>query len=56
MTAVKLAPLLYATFTETEDPPLIGARPWQQLLLETQAQWVGMATLLNNRLTTLKRS
>jgi hypothetical protein len=56
MTAVKLAPLLYATFTETEDPPLIGARSWQQLLPETQARWVRMATLSNNHLKTLKRS
>jgi len=54
MTAIKLAPLLYATFTETEDPPLIGARPWQELLLETQARWVRMAMLLHNRLTTRK--
>jgi hypothetical protein len=50
----QLAPLLYATFIETEDPPLIGAGPWQELLLETQARWVRMATLLNNRLTPLK--
>ena len=54
MTAVKLAPLLYATFTETEDPLLIGARSWQQLLPETQARWVRMAKLLNNHLKTPK--
>ena len=54
MTAVELAPLLYAAFTETEDPPLTGTPPWQELLLETQARWVRMATLLNNRLKTLK--
>ena len=53
MTAVKLAPLLYATFTETEDPPLTGTPPWQELLLETQARWVRMATLLNNRIKAL---
>jgi len=54
MTAVELAPLLYAAFTETEDPPLTGTPPWQELLLETQARWVRMATLLSNRLKALK--
>ena len=53
MTAVKLAPLLYATFAETEDPPMTGTPPWQELLLETQARWVRMATLLNNRIKAL---
>lgn len=50
MIAIDLAPLLYASFVESEDPRLVGAPEWRDLVVETRARWMRMAFLLQTRI------